>query len=109
MAATDYMTTLAMSALHQRDLSGEEEDHVEAYYDLMDDAELALSIFFNFLSKTISSVAEVAYNVEINVDGSVGGSVRLGGTIEVYLCEDHVHTATPNNILCLPPPLPSPN
>lgn len=101
IAATDYMATLAISALHHRMSDGDEEDHVDALADLMEDGEHAASHFADFLSTTLSSDAIVTYNVEINVDGAVGNAVKLSNDLVVHLCGDHIHADTPEHYAML--------
>jgi hypothetical protein len=101
ISATDYMATLAIAALHHRMTDGDEEDHVEALEDLMDDGEHVASHFADFLLSTLSSSAIVTYNVEINVDASVGSTVKLSNDLVIHLCGDHIHADSPEHYAML--------
>jgi hypothetical protein len=67
----------------------------------MDDGEHVASHFADFLLSTLSSDAIVTYNVEINVDGSVGNAVKVANDLVIHLCGDHIHADTPEHYAML--------
>ena len=94
LATTDYMNNLALAAIHHRLSSGDEDDHLRGLADLKEDGEETADVFTDFLASVVTGTATITYNLEFNVDGSVGNSVDLGGEIAIHRCGDHVHAET---------------
>lgn len=101
LSVTDYFATCAIQILHDdMPISADQDEHMSALEDLMEEGDDILNGLLDFLATVTSTSSIVSYEVQTSNEDNPD-AVVMAGNLDVVRCHDHVHAESPQYIASL--------